>query len=120
MKAAMLYLIIIFTAGCTDTTKVPANILAQNKMELVLWDMLLAERFSVLYQLKDSATKNVQLQKFELYDQVFAIHKISKDDFLKSYKYYLGRPDISKVMFDSISVRAERQKVNNYKRAPVK
>lgn len=89
-------------------------------MQIVLWDIIQAERFSVLFLLKDSAKMNVQLEKFKLYEQVFAIHKISKDDFIKSYKYYLSRPDISKVIFDSIAVKAERQKLDNYKLTPVK
>lgn len=110
----------IFIFGCTNTTKIPDDILSKQKMQAILWDMIQAERFSALPSQKDSSLKNSQDEKFKLYEQVFYIHKVSKDDFVKSYRYYLSRPDIARVIFDSIAVRAERQKANNYKAAPVK
>jgi hypothetical protein len=88
-------------------------------MELVLWDIIQAERFSSMFILKDSATKNVEVETFKLYEQVFALHKISREKFVESYKYYLGRPDIAKVILDSITVKAERQKTSNYRVNPV-
>lgn len=120
MKVAVLALLIFFIVGCTNTNKIPEDILPKAKMEVVLWDVIQAERFSVLYLLKDSSQKNVQLEKFRLYDQVFSVHKISKDDFIKSYKYYLSRPDIAKIMFDSIAVKAERERNESIKPAPLK
>lgn len=86
-------------------------------MEGVLWDILQAERFSTLFLIKDSASLNVELEKLKLYDQVFALHKVSKDDFIKSYKYYLSRPDMAKVIFDSIAAKAERKKNDRFKPA---
>jgi len=120
MKVVVLTLMTFIFWGCTNTTKVPEDILPKKKMEIVLWDVIQAERFSALYLLKDSASRNVQLEKFKLYDQVFKLHKVSKDDFIKSYKYYLGRPDMAKIIIDSISAKAERQRVDSYKAAPAK
>ena len=120
MKILIPALMTFIVFGCSKANKAPDDILSKQKMEVVLWDIIQAERFSVLYLLKDSSSKNVQLEKFRLYDQVFNLHKVSKDDFIKSYKYYLGRPDIAKVIFDSIAVKAERQKADSYKSAPLK
>lgn len=120
MKAAPLALMIFLIFGCTNTTKIPKDVLSKKKMEVLLWDVIRAERFSAIFLLKDSASKNVQLDKFKLYDQVFSVHKVSKDDFIKSYKYYLSHPDIAKEIFDSIAVKAERQKTESYKTVPVK
>ena len=120
MKVFVTGMITIFLAGCTNTTQVPGDILSKNKMEVILWDMLQAERFNSLFQIKDSASKNIELEKFKLYEQVFAIHKTSKDEFIKSYKYYLSRPDMAKVMFDSITAKAERLKADNYRPVPTK
>ena len=89
-------------------------------MEVVLWDIIQAERFSALYLLKDSAKRNVQLEKFKLYDQVFSLHKVSKEDFIRSYKFYLGRPDLAKVIVDSMAAKAERQREASYKPVSVK
>ena len=87
-------------------------------MEAVLWDIIQAERYSTLFLARDSAARNVQIEKFKLYGQVFDIHKVSKEDFIKSYKFYLSRPDIGKVIFDSIAVKADRQREERYKQPP--
>ncbi|MBC7850885.1 MAG: DUF4296 domain-containing protein [Chitinophagaceae bacterium] len=108
MKLIVVMLLICLVTACTDSKKVPKDILARPKMEKVMWDMLLADRFSSNFILKDSATKDVKLETFKLYEQVFQIHGISKEEFLKSYKYYLNRPDLSKIMFDSLAVRSGR------------
>ncbi len=120
MKVVSFIMMTFILFGCTNTTKVPDDILPKTKMELVLWDIIQAERFSSLYLLKDSAKRSVQLEKFKLYHQVFDLHKVSKDDFIKSYKYYLGRPDLAKVIADSMSAKAERQREASYKAVPVK
>ena len=113
------WLIILIIAGCTDNIKIPQGIIDKPKMEKILWDMLQADRFVASYittKTGDSATK--KLQAAEMYEQVFRLNKIPRDDFLKSYKFYLGRPDITKVMFDSIAARAERQRSEIYKTSP--
>jgi len=120
MRSIFLFFITGFIFGCTNNNKIPENILSSQKMERVLWDMIQADRFSALFLRKDSATKNVNLETLKLYEQVFQIHKVSRDNFVRSYKYYLSRPDLSKVIFDSISVKAERQKVNLYKTDSIK
>lgn len=101
--------------GCTNTTKIPKGVLPKSTMEVVLWDIIQAERFSAIHQLKDSSKRDIQLEKFKLYDQVFAIHKVEKDDFIKSYRFYLGRPDMAKIIIDSMSAKAERQREASYK-----
>ena len=120
MKVVVFMLMTSILFGCTNTTKVPDDILSKTKMEVVLWDIIQAERFSSLYLLKDSAKRNVQLEKFKLYHQVFALHKVSKDDFIKSYKYYLGRPDMAKIIVDSMAAKAERKREDSYKAVPLK
>lgn len=117
MKRTLFACFVLCIMGCTDTSKIPKDVLPKNKMEKVLWDILQAERFSALFLIKDSASLNVEMEKLKLYDHVFALHKVSRDDFMKSYKYYLSRPDIAKVIFDSMSVKAERKKNDRFKPA---
>ena len=120
MRAILVTLMTVCLLGCTNTTKVPDDILSKRKMEGILWDMIQAERFNALFQIKDSASTNIELEKFKLYEQVFAIHKTSKDDFIKSYKYYLSRPDMAKVILDSMTAKAERLKAESYRAVPLK
>lgn len=97
-------------SACSSSEKKPADLLPKDKMEKVLWDMVLADRFSSQYLLKDSLKVDVKTETFRLYEEVFAIHKINRDQFISSYKYYLNHPQVLKVMFDSISVRANRDR----------
>jgi len=99
--------------SCTDKDKVPSGVLSKNEMQRVIWDMMQAERYTATF-LKDS-TKNTKAETFKLYAQVFAIHGITKDQFVKSYKFYMSRPDIARVMFDSLASKANRQREEIYK-----
>ena len=113
------WLIILIFAGCTNNSKIPPGIIEKSRMEKILWEMLQADRYVASFIMTkdaDSATK--KLQATELYEQVFRLNNISRDEFLKSYRFYLGRPDITKVMFDSISARADRQRNEMYRVSP--
>lgn len=103
-------LLLLLVLGCTNPQRVPSGIYPKEKMEAILWDMLLADRFSAQYLLKDSLKINVRDTTFKLYDQVFQVHKTTKEEFLKSYKFYLSRPDITKVMLDSLAARSNRNR----------
>jgi hypothetical protein len=99
--------------SCTDKDKLPAGVLPKDKMEMVLWDMIQAERYRETF-IRDSA-KDLKVETFKLYAQVFEIHKVSKDAFVKSYKFYMSRPDIARDMFDSLATRANRRREEMYK-----
>ena len=86
-------------------------------MEKVLWDMMLADRYASQFLIRDSLKINVKEETFKMYDEVFQIHHISKDEFIKSYKYYLNRPDLNKVMFDSLAARGSRGRDSLYKKS---
>ena len=114
----MKYLVIcllFFSPACSKKDKIPADVLGKEKMENVLWDMIQADRFAAQFLLKDSAKRNIKEETLMLYEKVFQVHHISRDQFAKSYKYYLSRPDITKVIFDSLATRAQREKEEVYK-----
>ena len=103
--------------SCTDKDKVPAGVLPKEKMEKVLWDMIQAERYRETF-VRDSAL-DLKKETFKLYAQVFEIHQITKDEFIKSYKFYMSRPDITRVLFDSLATRANRRREELYKPQPL-
>jgi Domain of unknown function (DUF4296) len=80
----------------------------------VMWDMIQADRFASQFLGKDSL-QHVKTETFKLYEEVFQLHKITKDEFVHSYKFYLSRPDINKVLFDSLSSWSNRQRADMYK-----
>ena len=95
--------------SCTHKDSIPSGIISKDEMKKVLWDMIEADQFSKQFILKDSAKKNVNVETMKLYEQVFQVHHITKDEFQKSYQFYISRPDILKVLLDSLSVQGSRR-----------
>ena len=115
MKYSFLIILLCLFIACTNRSKVPSDVLPKDKMEKVLWEMMLADRFAYQFIVKDSLKKNVTQETFRVYAQVFSLNNISREDFVKSYKFYMTRPDLSKVMMDTILNRANRLKEESYK-----
>jgi hypothetical protein len=112
-------LMFLIIAGCTNNDKIPSGIIDKPRMEKILWDMMQADRYVASFiTAKEGDSAKKKLQAAEIYEQVFRLNKISRDEFLKSYKFYLGRPDITKVIFDSISAKADRHRNELYRSSP--
>jgi Domain of unknown function (DUF4296) len=112
MKIALL-IVTILLAGCSNHAVIPPDIMPKSKMEMVIWQMIQADEFFMNYVIKDSA-KNTTAERTKLYQQVFTLNKITKEDFRKSYDFYIRRPEISRPMFDSLSARASRRRGEVY------
>jgi len=103
-----------FLLSCRDKNAVPAGILKPAKMQTVLWDVLRADAFTFEFITRDSA-KKPELENVKLQQQIFAVHKISKDEFYKSFEYYKAHPDVMQPMLDSMINKATRDKYINTK-----
>ena|ERR1700681_2791614 len=116
MRGCICFSVLFFVMSCTNKDSIPRGIIPKDKMEKILWDMILADQFSTPYLLKDSARINTKMETMKLYAEVFQIHHVSKEEFQKSFSYYLSRPDITKTMFDSLSAHSNRHREELYKR----
>lgn len=107
--------LIIFLAGlilinsCSNKDKLPEGILKPAKMESVLWDIIKADVFTTGFIKKDSS-KTASNENLKLQQQIFAIHKISKADFYKSYDYYKSNTEVFKKVMDSMVAHADRNR----------
>jgi hypothetical protein len=111
----ILFCVLSFAAiSCSDKNNAPSGIIPKEKMEKVLWDMILADQYSAYYLAKDSARINVKKETLKLYQQVFQLHQVSREEFLKSYKYYVDHPRISKTLFDSLASMGNRQRAESF------
>jgi hypothetical protein len=108
----------LMVAGCSEKDKVPSGVIAKDEMEKILWDMMLADQYSANYIVKDSAKVNVKIETLKLYEDVFRLHKVTRDEFRKSFEYYQGRPDITRTMLDSLQAKGNRARAENYTRPP--
>ncbi|HMO62707.1 MAG TPA: DUF4296 domain-containing protein [Ferruginibacter sp.] len=105
-------LFILITAGLflyACTSKGNGKLLGINKMKEVMWDVLQADVFVDNF-VKIDTTKNAADESVKLLQQVFALHKIQKEDYAFTYEYYRNNPDKMKVLMDSVSAYAETKR----------
>ncbi len=104
-------LIFSFTVfcACSSGTGIPSNVLPPSKMQLVIFDLLRADELVNNFMLKDtSLNRNTETKK--MYQQVFLIHNITKEQFYKSYNFYQGHPDKNKILIDSLTAFGNRKR----------
>ena len=91
----------IIIPACIQKNRVPKEILGQHEMTHVMWDLLKADELVYNNSTKDS-TINKKQESVKLYEQVFRIHGTSREKFEKSLAFYQNRPDLLKVVMDSL------------------
>lgn len=96
---------LIFLSACNK--KMP--LLELPKMQSVMWDVIQLEAYAQLITAPDTikmtAKKNALLQQ-----KIFSLHGISKEQYYKSYEYYSVHPEMMRIILDSITVKADRNR----------
>jgi len=135
-----LAIMLLAGAGCADKQSVPSGILPLNKMQSVMWDMVQADQYAAIAVAKDSVAKgsyakdsaskgftskdsaahiapvNVKAETLKLYEAVFRLHDVSREEFSKSYQYYLAHPELNQMLFDSLISLGNRLRTESYSR----
>ncbi len=99
----------VLLVSCKSKQVPDGKILSSDKMQAVMWDMLQADAYTEFYLKKDSS-KNIFLQNAALQKKIFSLHQISKEDFYKTYDFYSSHSSDMRILLDSISAKAERQR----------
>jgi hypothetical protein len=73
-------------------------------MQWVLWDMIRADEFLNSYVLSRDTSLDKKTEREHLYGKVFGVHKISAEEFEKSFSFYRSHPDFLKNMLDSLNL----------------
>jgi Domain of unknown function (DUF4296) len=122
MKCAVVFSLLLGLISCTARHSLPSDIIPIDSMENVMRDVVQADQFAQVYLLKDSLLKdslkkrNVKVETLQLYDEVFRIHRVSRESFKKSMEFYAARPDLTKIILDTLSARGLRDKSFSYRR----
>ena len=113
MRIFLFVILAVFVAGCTRDKKIPEGILSQNEMRKIMWDLMRADAYVADFIMKDTTRKHDQkVESTILYEQVFDMHATTKETFKKSRDFYESRPDLLKVITDSL--RSDEKKVQQY------
>ena len=77
-----------------------------------MWDLMRADAYISDFVMKDSS-RNQKAESAMLYEQVFTIHSTTADIFKRSLEFYQSRPDLLKVIIDSL--RSDEKKAQEYR-----
>jgi len=81
------------------------------KMQQVMWDVIQLEAYFQNIILTDS-NKLSPLKKAQLQEKVFELHGVSKTQYYISYEYYNAHPEYMRIIMDSITTKAERNRAS--------
>lgn len=101
------WMLILLTA-CSDNRRIPSAILPPEKFQAILTDVLLADALTLERSFKDSSVK-ISDENAAYFLKVFQLHGVSKNEFMKSYNFYLQRPDLLKIITDSVSSALDKR-----------
>lgn len=104
MRIALLSVfLLLMLAACRNKNRIPSGILPPRQMEAVMWDMMRADQFLADYVFSKDTSKKPDQESIRLYTQIFRTHKISKETFEESFKFYQHHPALMNPILDSIS-----------------
>ena len=119
MKYLILIIGFFFIIGCNDKTGTPSGVLGKEKMQSVMWDIIRAEVFTEQFLKKDSS-KNIAMENLKLQNEIFSMHKVTRSQYYKSYDYYISHTDLIRLVLDSMSTKADRERFELYKPIEIK
>ena len=115
--AASLAVLCLLLAACSGSGRVPGDVIPIERMGVILYDIGLSEAHMENYYFKDSTRDRDSMLVTEL-EKVLAIHGVSAQEFRESYAFYKSRPQIFKVMVDTLQSRAQRSQDKMYGKRP--
>lgn len=108
MRNVFVMLLICFAYACSNNKAVPDHVLRPEKFQKILADIFLADALSTERSFKDTALK-IKDENAAYFLKVFEQYGVTKNEFMRSYNYYLSRPDLLRPITDSISAVLERE-----------
>lgn len=96
-KKIILLLSILFLNACSSSIEKPDNLLSKDEMAAMIADFAIYEQASVIQQ-SDSLIDMNNIGK-----AVLKYHKMSTNQFLDSYLYYVSKPEDMKTIYDRVN-----------------
>ncbi len=108
LKGILYFGVFIFLFSCSEKNRVPDNVLTPEKFKAVFKDIVIADALNTERSFKDTAVK-IPSENASYFLKVYEMHGVTKNQFMVSYNYYLSRPDLLKVITDSVSAQLTRK-----------
>lgn len=104
-KRVLLVPVVLF--ACSGKNHIPTGVLQPKEMQEVLWDVMRSDEMVDIQSEKDSLFRSSE-KRYMYYDTIFALHHISRQKFQNSVNFYQNRPDLLKVIIDTLQKKSER------------
>jgi hypothetical protein len=114
VKRLIIFFLVMGQAACSNRTSIPKGIIPLDAMQKIMQEMILAGEYSVQYISKDSLKQDKVKANQDLMETIFKLHHVSNTEFKNSLSFYESRPDLNKIIFDSIAADANRHKTEFY------
>jgi len=111
MRFFLFIILILTNFACIRDNKIPNDVIPQDQMRKIMWDLMRADAYVTDFIMKDS-TRDKKAESVKLYEKIFDIHGITREAFKKSLAFYQSRPDLFKAVSDSL--RSDEKKSQQY------
>jgi hypothetical protein len=107
MDFVLMGLIVLIIQSCSaPVVIIPNDVLSQDKMVSVLTDVHLAEAAITLkFTNKDTS----KLQAATFYNFIYKAHKTTKEQFTKSYDFYVSHPELLNKIYDDVLIELSKK-----------
>ena len=102
MRGLIYFAICFLVLACSKGAR-PKSVLPQEKMKVVMWDMMRADQFLTDYVFSRDSSIDRYMESSKWYGQILSLHHISQDEFKKSFTWYSEHPAQMKILMDSIA-----------------
>ncbi len=102
-----IFMLLAVLISCSKS-KLPKGIFGPEKMQAVYWDYIRADVYANEI-IRNDTNRNTIKENIKLQQKIFALHKITKEEFYKSYDYYLNHPSLMQEMLDTMTLRQQKK-----------
>ena len=104
MRVRILQLVLpLMLLSCNAGEKKPSGLIPEEKMKLLLWDILRGDQFMNDFVFSHDSSLNKMNETVKLYRQIFKNHQVTREQFRESFTYYQEHPGLLKPLLDSVS-----------------
>lgn len=105
MRKLVLLCCILLLYACNEKKR----LITIPQMKLVMWDVITADEWMKKQILSDTIIDSSK-RNIALYNKIFSLHKITKEDYYSSYDYYKNHPNEMKILLDSLAAFGTRKR----------
>lgn len=93
------FLLIVLLAVFVACSKIPRKYIQPDEMKKIMWEMMFADKLTT----HASGSRLVLTDSMSrAYSEVLKFHRVSKEKFVRSLRYYESDPEMQKALYDSI------------------